>query len=347
MRGVFLIIGLMLSTNPSWSAEEITPYKYTDQDKGMPAYDIPSSSRFTAKRLEADAPDSIYYFTKPKADNYPIAILCGGSTTKDDIGSIIHFHRYFLQEFMDLGAAVLTVEQWGVDGNKVNAKEFMDHYTRTQRLKDHQAVIEHLKSNPPKGWNGKLIFLGVSEGGPIVTTLTAKYSDITMATINWSGAGDWSWREELWMFIEGMKENASCWMKLCDLMPRWLPFSFGLPKTREAYDLVMNKTLENPISDEEFLGMTYQYHADALLYAAPRYTQIKTPLFLKKGCLVYSDGALCHCRRIFIGMESGAKMCPKSQDFEAKGESCCGARRAKQLLIVLRSRGLGFRGGPI
>ena len=51
---------------------------------------------------------------------------------------------------------------------------------------------------------------------------------------------------------------------------------------------------------------------------------IKAPLFLKQGCLVYSDGELCHCRRIFIGMEPGAEMCPKSQDFEAKGESCCG-----------------------
>ena len=50
---------------------------------------------------------------------------------------------------------------------------------------------------------------------------------------------------------------------------------------------------------------------------------IKAPLFLKQGCLVYSDGALCHCRRIFIGMEPSAEMCPKSQDFEAKGESCC------------------------
>ena len=34
----------------------------------------------------------------------------------------------------------------------------------------------------------------------------------------------------------------------------------------------------------------------------------KPPLFLKQGCLVYSDGALCHCRRIFIGMEPGAEL---------------------------------------
>ena len=52
-----------------------------------------------------------------------------------------------------------------------------------------------------------LFFLGGSEGGPIVTTLTTEYPDITIATINWSGAGDWSWRDELWAFIEGMKNE--------------------------------------------------------------------------------------------------------------------------------------------
>ena len=67
---------------------------------------------------------------------------------------------------------------------------------------------------------------------------------------------------------------------------------------------------------------------------------IKAPLFLKQGCLVHSDGALCHCRRIFIGVEPGAEMCPKSQDFEAKGESCCVWRWGGR-------RFLGGRGGPL
>ena len=53
-------------------------------------------------------------------------------------------------------------------------------------------VINHLLKDPPKGWSGKFIFVGVSEGGPLVTALTAEYADITLATINWSGAGDWN-----------------------------------------------------------------------------------------------------------------------------------------------------------
>ncbi|MBP6104538.1 MAG: hypothetical protein KA508_05730 [Gammaproteobacteria bacterium] len=79
-----------------------------------------------------------------KKNHYPIVIGCGGSSSKEDIGSII-VHRYLLKKFLDLGVGVLTVEQWGVDGNKVNKKIFMEHYTRSQRLHDDQAVIEHLK----------------------------------------------------------------------------------------------------------------------------------------------------------------------------------------------------------
>jgi hypothetical protein len=68
-----------------------------------------------------------------------------------------------LEEFLDLNVGVITVEQRGVDGNAIDAKEFMEHYTRSNRLKDHQVVIESLKRNPPTGWNGKFLFLGVSD----------------------------------------------------------------------------------------------------------------------------------------------------------------------------------------
>ncbi len=141
--------------------DEITPYKFTDRDN-IPFYNIPAASRFITKRPGANKPNIVYYLTKPKKNHYPIVIVCGGSSSKEDIGSIIHVHRYLLKEFLDLGVGVLTVEQWGVDGNKVNKKIFMEHYTRSQRLHDHQAVIEHLKLHPPQGWNGELIFLGMT-----------------------------------------------------------------------------------------------------------------------------------------------------------------------------------------
>ena len=47
------------------------------------------------KRIGADSPDIVYYFSKPSRDKFPIAILVGGSSLEDDIISIIHFHRYF------------------------------------------------------------------------------------------------------------------------------------------------------------------------------------------------------------------------------------------------------------
>ena len=246
---------------------EITPYKFTDLDQ-IEAYGIPDSCRFTAKRSDHKAPDLIYYLSQPQTASYPIAILCGGSSLKENIVSIIHFHRYFLKEFLDRGTAVLTVEQWGVDGQLVDVTAFMEHYTRSERLQDHQSVIEHLQLNPPPGWNGKLIFLGVSEGGLIVTTLSEKYSDQTIATINWCGAGDWTWREELWAFIEELRKE--------------FPL-FDIFKSRQEYDALLDQTLIRPDVDQELLGMTYKYHADALTYPPPNYQKIKTPFLVVAG----------------------------------------------------------------
>lgn len=171
LRILILFINLVIAYTSY--AEDITAYKYTDS---MPLYNIPTSSRFLIKRSDITAPDIIYYFTKPKSDTYPIAILCGGSSDENELQSIIHFHRYFLQEFLDLNIAVITVEQRGIDGDIVDKKEFVEHYTRSNRLQDHRVVIEYLQSNPPAGWNGKFVFLGVSEGGIIVTSLTMEYS---------------------------------------------------------------------------------------------------------------------------------------------------------------------------
>lgn len=285
MKTTFFVTSLLFISNAIFASEEITPYKFTEQDlcHGMPSYDISQSCRFMVKRPDINAPNIVCYLSVPKKDNFPIAILCGGSSSKNNVNSIIHFHRYLLQEFLDLETAVLTVEQWGVDGNKVDTQEFFKHYTRSQRLCDHKSVIEHLKSNPPIGWNGKFIFLGASEGGPIVTTLTTEYSDITLATINWCGAGDWSWSDELWAFIEGMRKEAPWWLLLWDFIPQWVPFSLGIPKIKQEYDALMGGVLKLPYWDKEFMGMSYKYHADALTYPVVDYHKICTPFLVVAG----------------------------------------------------------------
>jgi len=269
-------------------ATEITPHKYTDAERqnGGPKYDIPPSSRFTTKRIGADSPDIVYYFSNPSRDKFPIAILVGGSSLEDNITSIIHFHRYFLKEFLDLGVGVITIEQQGVDGHQINPQEFMEHYTRSNRLIDHRTVIAHLKKHPPLGWNGKLIFLGVSEGGPIVTTLTTDYSSDALATINWSGAGDFSWRDEVWYFMQDMIQNTPWYIKLRAQLPSWMPYSLDLyfPKSRKDHDNAMDETIKNPSANLKLAGMSYKYHADALTtYPKPEYGKMKTPYLVVAG----------------------------------------------------------------
>jgi pimeloyl-ACP methyl ester carboxylesterase len=287
-----ILSGLLLLVSPLLcvaTLDEITPDKFIDVARGMALpirtpYTVPASSRFTAKRPELGAPDIVYYVSTPQRVNtYPIAIICGGSSNRKHIESIIHLHRYFLKECTDIGAGVVTVEQWGVDGTKIHAEEFMKHYTRSQRLNDHNVVIRHLQAHPPIGWNGMFIFIGISEGGTIATTLTQDNTPLTLATLNLSGAGDWGWREELWLFIEAMKQNAQWWRKALDYMPRWMPFEPQLPKNRYDYDRYMDKTIANPTPDKEFMAMTYRYHADALQYQKIDYQKLSVPFLVLAG----------------------------------------------------------------
>lgn len=279
MKIISLIFIFIFTASFAFAVDEITPYKFTDQDQknGMPHYEIPPSCRFKTKRLEAHAPEIVYYLSKPKnkegstLQSYPIIVFCGGSTSRDDISSIINLHRYYLQEFLDLGAALLTVEQWGVDGNKIDKKIFMEHYTRSQRLRDHEAVINYLKLHPPQGWNGKLIFFGVSEGGPIATTLATQYPDTTTAVISWSGIGDWSWRDQLSAFLQQLKIDDPT------------AFQSESVTSRRNYDARMNETLRNPTAGKYFYGMTYQYHADALTYPKVDYSKLSMPFLAVAG----------------------------------------------------------------
>ncbi len=244
-------------------------------------YSIPPSIRFTLEREGSSSP-LVYYFSKPEnVMTYPILILCEGSSSKGSLGSVFYIRNYFLEKMEALGVGYLTVEKWGIDGNQINEKEFWSHYTRSQRLEDHLKVVQYLEENPPERWNGKIILVGVSEGGPLVTDLTITCPN-TLATINWVGAGDWSWAEELWEFFENWKQN-SFWMRLYDAIPRWIPFSSDIPKTRQEYDILVQHIIENPSSEESMGGMTYLYHADAFQKSSIDYSKIKTPFLIVKG----------------------------------------------------------------
>ncbi len=266
-------------------------------------YNIPPSIRFTIDREEYALP-IVYYFSEPNIidGTYPILILCEGSSSRWDVGSVFFIREYFAERIKPLHVGYLTIEKWGVDGNQVEEEDFWDHYSRSQRLEDHLRVIKHLEEYPPSGWNGKLIFIGVSEGGPLVTDLSIMCTN-TLATINWVGAGDWNWADELWQFFESWKEN-SFWIRLYDAIPRWLPFSSDVPPTRQEYDLLVQEIICNPTPNESMGGMTYFYHADAFLKPPIDYNKIRSPFLVVKGT---ADSDIVSCDQfVQKAQEAGA-----------------------------------------
>ncbi len=240
-------------------------------------WDIPSHVRIELAR-ERGASPLVYYFSKPELAEkpYPILILCDGSTSKD-LRSAFYIWNYFFDKIQSLQVGYLTAENWGIDGNRTNEEAFWTHYTRSQRLEDHLKIIRYLEENPPLGWNGKFIFIGVSEGGPLVTDLSILCPN-TLATVNWVGAGDWSWSDELWAW-----KQSSIWMRLYDALPRWIPFSSDIPATRKEYDALVQQIIENPTPNLSMAGMTYLYHADAFLKPPIDYTKIHSPFLVVGG----------------------------------------------------------------
>ena len=254
------------------------------------SYNIPSSIRFTLDR-DGSASPLVYYFSIPDtAQDYPILLLCEGSSSKGDLGSVFFIRDWFSERIQPLQVGYLTIEKWGIDGNHIDEPEFWNHYTRSQRLEDHLKVISYLEQHPPVGWNGQLIFIGVSEGGPLVTDLSTICPN-TLATINWVGAGVWPWADELWQFFENWKQN-SFWIRLYDAVPRWLPFSSDIPPTRQEFDALVDHIISNPTPDQSMGGMTYFYHADAFLKSPVDYSKIRSPFLVVKGT-VDSDIESC------------------------------------------------------
>lgn len=231
----------------------------------------------------------VYYFHTPVCKSFPIVIFCSGSTSKENVASIYPIHRYFCENFSDLGVGWITLEYPFVIPNYIRRDHFMKFYTRTQRLRDHQQVITHLLRKPPKGWNGKLIFFGVSEGGCLVTALTEKYADRTLATINGSGADGWDWPQELWNFLEKIREmfsaNAPWYVRIRGKLPDWCPGSLDLrlPKTRSEYNQMLAQMLQNPVPNRTWIGMSYRYHADAIRWPKTNFSNLKTPYFVIAG----------------------------------------------------------------
>lgn len=62
-----------------------------------------------------------------------------------------------------------------------------------------------------------------------------------------------------------------------------LPFFPKVPRTRLNFDGLMDSISAHPSAENEFLGMSYKYHADAESFPLPDYSRMQKPFLAVSG----------------------------------------------------------------
>jgi len=238
-------------------------------------------TRHTILRDTASNSEIIYYISQSDQESYSIVVLCEGSYCAGNaIKSPSGLLKNFLPILKDCNVGLLTVEKWGANGTQIDEKEFHTHNTISQRIQDHKQVIDNLIVENQKGWNGRLIFLGGSEGGDVATALTLIYAEQSIALIIFAGIGLKSRQDEIWDHIQMYRKNSS-WYERCFLW--W----FDIPKNRKDFDKQIEGIIQNSDFTKWWYGQTYKYWADA--FTRPRETlstefyNLKMPIFISTG----------------------------------------------------------------
>jgi pimeloyl-ACP methyl ester carboxylesterase len=203
----FYLVFTFFNTSIS-SAQKITAFKlFEEYDKNpsfsRPVYKVPASSHFQTERKELylhtlktnfDSSNWIekidYYLSLPaNQKNFPIVLIITGSVLPHELAnswSIIDLHRHYIEEIESLNCALLTIERLGCNDTSYDQSLYKKHYSVAQRIFDHETVLNELKKNPPKGWNGKIILWGISEGVMVAQQLAKKNPNEISLFIVWA-----------------------------------------------------------------------------------------------------------------------------------------------------------------
>lgn len=200
----------------------------------------------------------IYYLEAPdNVPSFPLLIVLEGSYVYEKgPQSVLGLNRALSRPFLNAGIGVVTMERRGVDGPTIDSTIYHRFNTPSQRLSDHIRLLEYLQKFPPENWNGQLIVLGSSEGGPIAIKLA--YHVRTSACIILAGCGDQSMQDLIWQIIEAIHSSPSSWSQSVE------DWWYQLPSSPESYADWCAMMKAHPDPDKWWFGQTYLYWADAL-----------------------------------------------------------------------------------
>lgn len=200
--------------------------------------------------IETSDTKLIYYLENPKNVKYPILVAIEGSLNINHIQSVLRLHKKIAKPMLDIGIGVMSLERRGIDGEKIEKNIVHRFNFPSQRLTDHVFCIKNLLKNPTENWNGKIIFLGGSEGGPISIKLSHIFNPEACIAI--VGCSDLSFKDYIWEFIKLKFKNSK------------LSKKSGLPSCYEDYNDWCEYMKNNPDPNKFWFGQSFLYWADAL-----------------------------------------------------------------------------------
>ncbi len=224
----------------------------------------------TRNEFEIEGNRLTYYLECPSVtDSYPLMLVLEGSFV-EELGpqSILRLHDALGQSLLDSGLGMMTMERRGVDGTHIDIDLFHRFNTPSQRLSDHLQLIELLKAHPPPNWNGKLIILGGSEGGPVAIKLANATNPAAIIAL--VGCGDQTFAEYFWQVLQTISPEDKR--------------SAALPEDRVSYEARIEMMKANPDPTRFWAGQSFLYWADALGQSEYReFLGLKCPAFVVTG----------------------------------------------------------------
>jgi len=208
--------------------------------------------------LEAEKEVLVYYLESPSdVETYPILLAIEGSyVAKRGPSTVLRLHELLSSEILSWGAALMTLERRGVDGKDIDKDTYHYYNVPSQRLADHLQLVQHIRENPPLGWNGQLIIFGYSEGSLIAISLARRTHPSACVAI--AGCGDQRFKKYIWKLIQSMRSSMPWWKRF--IISWWA----SIPKDRAAYNARCDMMKRDPDHKKWWFGATFRYWADAL-----------------------------------------------------------------------------------
>ena len=203
--------------------------------------------------IEEDLQAYTYF---PLEGSSPALLIIEGSYTHNKRPkSILRLFKPFERIIKEAKCGIVFMEKQGISPEHFNREKFHRLNTPSQRLSDHQKLLDFLKKNPPNGWNGNFIILGGSEGGPIAIKLSRVADPIACITLG--GCGDQTFKEHIWHTIQNYRHGKSIKNKL-------IAWWYNFPKNYLDFDKKCRLMKNDPSPKKWWFGQTYLYWADSL-----------------------------------------------------------------------------------